>query len=127
MQVALTPGSAAHEFACHSKACAPPPAGHGGSDSRGGKRTALHPSEATGMVGKSERNFSRGGSKTYYRAKGARAHTKAFISRLMKQEKFAKSKISGPTKGRKMVKNPVGYKVHSGMTREQARARGAQI
>lgn len=24
-----------HEFACHSKACAPPPAGKGGSDNRG--------------------------------------------------------------------------------------------
>lgn len=51
MILSLTPGSASHEFACHSKACAPPPAGHGGSDKGGGMyRGKMTPQEVQSAV-----------------------------------------------------------------------------
>lgn len=136
MQVALTPGSAAHEFACHSKACAPPPAGHGGSDKGGyagkygttkfvaAKRVGGNHVKVTHTVRKhSTPNFidankvrhiktiddwTKRGVTGNRHPTGVTGHTKAFIDRVLGVEKYPKR-----TRAQKVL------------TRAEARAKGA--
>lgn len=138
MQVTLTPGSATHEFACHSKACAPPPAGQGGSD-KGGYRgkygtTKFVPAvrvggnhvKVTHTVRKhSTPNFidvnkvrhiksiddwTKKGVVGNRHPAGETGHARAFIDRVLGVQKYPKRR--GPQKV---------------LTRDEARAKGAHI
>lgn len=94
--------SNAYEFACHSKACAPPPAGHGGSD-KGGRRTTLKAHSTPEFIDTGRaRHYSgmedtRGPGHRHLKMAGETGHTKAVIDKVLGVEKYPNQPGRGRT------------------------------
>lgn len=114
MRLTTRSASAVYEFACHSKACAPPPAGTGGSDRRMvGRRNGNRPGVG-GKISDSANKYI--ASETAVKAPGYRYMNGRSLERNYKGTRYPKDKRTADlmTGGRTSGHTSIKVKVNKG-------------